>query len=115
MKELSIIALWFFGVILLAGCQTIDNSPARVLHPTKVCEDVQVPIYGILDRPASSGEQAAGAIVGGVIGNQFGKGDGNTAMTILGALAGANVASERKQEKVITGYRTEHQCRTVYQ
>lgn len=103
--------------IVLAGCQSTyqySDAPARVLKPVKVCEDVQVPIYGLLDRPASDGEKLGGAVVGGVIGNQFGKGDGKAAMTILGAIAGAGVASERKQEKVITGYRTENQCRTEY-
>jgi uncharacterized protein YcfJ len=103
------------ATLALAGCQTMQQqAPARVLYPTKVCEDVQVPIYGMLDRPASGGEVLGGAVVGGVIGNQFGKGDGNVAMTILGALVGSNVASERKQEQVVTGYRTERQCRTVY-
>jgi uncharacterized protein YcfJ len=31
-----------------------------------------------------------GAIIGGVIGNQFGEGDGKTAMTVLGAIIGAD-------------------------
>lgn len=35
----------------------------------------------------------AGAAVGGVLGNQFGKGSGNTAMTMIGAGAGAVVGN----------------------
>lgn len=99
---------------VLAGCMTTPQSPARVLHPVEKCDDVQVPVYGLLDRPASGGEVLGGAVIGGVIGNQLGNGNGNTAMTVLGAIVGGNMASDRKQEQVITGYRTENQCRTVY-
>lgn len=40
--------------------------------------------------------QLNGAIIGAVIGNQFGNGDGKTAMTVLGALAGANTANSQQ-------------------
>jgi uncharacterized protein YcfJ len=49
---------------------------------------------------AQSGNAVAGAIVGGAIGNQFGKGDGNIAMTILGAIAGSEVA--RNNNRMVT-------------
>ena len=101
-------------LLALAGCQT-TTMPAKVLYPVEKCEYVSVPIYGVLDRPASGGEVAGGAVIGGVIGNQLGNGDGKTAMTILGAIVGGNVANTRKQEPVVTGYRKEYQCRTVYE
>ncbi|WDE13090.1 glycine zipper 2TM domain-containing protein [Thalassomonas haliotis] len=39
-----------------------------------------------------------GALIGGVIGNQFGSGSGRTAATILGALLGGSVAGENNPE-----------------
>lgn len=115
MECLKLIAV--SSAILLAGCQTTmgdRGGPARVLTPETVCEFEKVPVYGVVDRPASDGEVLGGAIVGGVIGNQFGKGDGNVAMTILGAIVGGNAASTRKVEQAIIGYRTEKICKTVY-
>ena len=75
---------------------------------------VDVPVYGMINRPASSGEVLGGAIIGGLIGNQFGKGDGNTAMTALGAIVGGSSAGERKTERVIVSYNKERRCTTVY-
>ena len=83
-----------------------------VSTPTRVneCLDIEVPIYS--QGPASTGDALAGAIIGGVIGNQFGEGKGKDAMTILGAIAGADAAN-KKGNKQIVGYRTERQCSEV--
>lgn len=98
----------------LAACQT-TTAPARVLYPVEVCGMVDVPIYGYVDRPASDTESLAGAVAGGVIGNQFGKGDGKTAMTVLGAIVGGNVASQQRvTEEAIVGYNQEYLCRIEY-
>lgn len=45
-----------------------------------------------------------GALVGGVIGNQFGGGSGRDVATILGAIIGGSIANERQRqpERVIT-------------
>lgn len=43
-----------------------------------------------------------GAAIGGVIGNQFGKGDGNTAATIIGAGAGAAVGNNLASKNATT-------------
>jgi len=56
MKNLFIL----FSVVLIAGCQSV-TGPAVILKPVKICEDVKVPIYGVLDRPSSTGEVVAGA------------------------------------------------------
>ncbi len=37
-----------------------------------------------------------GSVIGGVIGNQFGSGNGKRAMTVVGALAGASIASSSR-------------------
>ena len=51
------------------------------------------PFIGQESQP-SLGGAAVGGVAGGVIGHQFGKGDGKTAMTVLGVLGGAVVGSQ---------------------
>lgn len=75
----------------------------------RVCSDVDVPIYQN-EGKASTGEVLGGAIIGGVIGNQIGKGKGNDAATILGAIIGADIANKKKGEKVIVGYKRTTVC-----
>ena len=77
----------------------------------QLCSDIQVPIHGAV-RGGSTGDVLAGAIIGGAIGNQFGSGDGKDAMTILGAILGANQGSSVKHD-VVTGYRIEQRCENV--
>jgi uncharacterized protein YcfJ len=79
----------------------------------KICTTVEVPVYG--QAPASTGDTIVGAIIGGAIGNQFGNGSGKDAMTILGAIAGADVANKNGGQRIV-GYTQETQCsnQTVY-
>jgi len=86
--------------------------------PVESCKIVDVPIYKeVTTGQASTGDTLAGAIIGGVIGNQFGSGSGKDAMTVLGAIVGADKANKNggKKETVIVGYRQQQQCTTVYQ
>ena len=71
MKNILILTL---GLGLLASCSTsaYDQSPAKLLKKVQVCEEVQIPVYGMIERPASSGEVFTGLLIGGAIGNQFG-------------------------------------------
>lgn len=51
---------------------------------------------------ASDRDKLVGAIFGGIVGNQFGGGDGKKAMTAAGALLGASMADEdNKNGKVV--------------
>lgn len=75
--------------------------------PYESCRVVDVPIYG----PTHSGPNIGGAIIGGVIGNQFGSGSGKEAMTALGALVGSTAGQRSDQ---IVGYRQERICTTDY-
>ncbi|MCP4991727.1 MAG: glycine zipper 2TM domain-containing protein [Colwellia sp.] len=43
-----------------------------------------------------------GALIGGVIGNQFGGGSGKDIATVLGAIAGGAMAKNHRQGKVVT-------------
>jgi uncharacterized protein YcfJ len=73
------------------------------------CFEAQVPVYGYTQPNA--GNALAGALIGGAIGNQFGSGSGNDAMTVLGAIVGANQAT--RNNNVVVGYNTEWRCEMV--
>jgi outer membrane lipoprotein SlyB len=50
----------------------------------------------------------AGGVTGGVVGHQFGKGSGNTAMTVLGAVGGAFAGNAiEKNVRATTVYETQ--------
>ena len=74
---------------------------SNVPHTVQVCRDVEV----------SSGGNHSGAIVGGLIGgavgSQFGKGEGRTAMTGIGAITGAIIGGENDEP---AGRRIEQRC-----
>lgn len=77
----------------------------------RICETVEVPIYGNVRGQASTGDTVLGAIIGGAIGNQIGGGSGKDAATVLGAIVGADIANKRGgRAQVITGYRQQQQC-----
>lgn len=73
------------------------------------CFEQQVPVYG--NRQGSTGDVLAGAIIGGAIGNQFGGGSGQDAMTVLGAIVGADVAGRPRQQ--VVGQTYEWRCEMV--
>ena len=89
-----------------------------VTTPVKECwDDVQ---YYTRTRPepGSAGRTLFGAIVGGVIGHQFGSGHGNDAATVAGSLIGAAVANSgnRGPAYQTTEYsRPVRRCETNYQ
>lgn len=81
--------------------------------PQTVCNIVQVPVYDYRGQ-ASSGDVLVGALLGGTIGHQFGNGSGKDAMTVLGAILGADHANKNSRQQVIVGYRQEQQCNQVF-
>lgn len=93
----------------------INEKVSTPVHVNE-CYDVDVPVYGTSTRRGSDGDVLAGAIIGGVIGNQFGSGDGKDAMTVLGAIVGANRAANQTKEEIV-GYQIERRCveKVVYQ
>jgi len=106
--------LLILAVAFVTGCPSVSyaTSPmdAVLLKKVQVCEKVQIPIYGMIERPASDAEVFTGMLIGGAIGNQFGSGSGNDAMTVIGALVGAESGGERKRQRVIIDYREVTQC-----
>ena len=107
--------LMLLPILALAACAPTYESraPAKVLKPVEKCGYVQIPEYGILDRPASDGEIAGGAIAGAIIGGTV---SDDPVGAIIGGIIGGNVAAgNRKQEQVITGYKKVYRCQTVYE
>jgi outer membrane lipoprotein SlyB len=92
LRPLHLVAV--LAVAGLAACQpTTGAGPGtQVLQvldtQTGTIVDVQqvaMPASGL----SRAGGAFSGAVIGGLIGNQFGEGGGNDAMTVLGALGGA--------------------------
>lgn len=101
----------------------------RVSTPQRTCEVVQVPIYnnngqsgtsGILGGTADAlngqGDQLAGALFGGLLGNQIGKGGNRDVATALGVIIGSNIGrnNANNNSNNVAGYRNVEQCNTTY-
>lgn len=95
------------GVVL--AVQPQYNTVTQAV-PIQNCYNTQVPVYG--GTQGSVGDTVTGAIIGGAIGNQMGNGKGKDAMTMLGAIVGADIANRNKQG--VVGYRNERVCETIY-
>ena len=82
----------------------------EIPHNEKVCQTVDVPIYGNGGKEFDQNSAIIGGIIGGVIGNQFGGGSGKEAATGIGALSGAIIGGNRTKPDQIVGYRQETRC-----
>ena len=83
--------------------------------PRQECYNVEVPVYGTIQREGNAAEGAlAGMIIGGILGKGVtGKDDGAAAGAVIGGLIGADKGAKGSTEQVVTGYRTERQCSEV--
>lgn len=80
-------------------------------RPRQECHDEDV---GVRDtRGNNTAGTIFGAIVGGALGNQVGKGDGRTAATIAGAVVGGAVGNHAARHDDTYATQTETRCRTV--
>jgi uncharacterized protein YcfJ len=86
--------------------------------PTSHCRRVNEHRRHRPDRRSEANALPAlfGGVLGGVIGNQFGRGNGKRAMTVIGALAGASIATSRRHD-ISHEYTdsTRKVCRTSYE
>ena len=121
---IGISALAFSGAAVsehgfIDQARVIEAQPlyetVAVAHPVTECwtETVNRSSY----RPGAYIAPIAGGIIGGVVGHQFGKGRGNTALTVAGTLLGASVGhglgqSNYRQQPVVEH---ERHCETVDQ
>jgi len=89
-----------------------------VTTPVKECWDDVEYYTRSRPEPGRAGRTLFGAIVGGVIGHQFGSGNGNDAATVAGSLIGAAVANSGHEGPAYqtTEYsRPVRRCETNYQ
>ena len=95
------------------GAEPVRETVATDV-PREVCEDVTVQDR-LPERDGNVGGTAIGAVVGGLIGHQVGKGDGRKAATVAGAVAGGFIGNrvDRRHEGGRLVARTEHRCHSV--
>ncbi len=96
----------------------IGSEPVRetstTSSPRQVCEDVVVQ-ERLPERDGNVGGTVAGALIGGLDGNQVGGGNGRKAATAAGAVAGGFIGNRVDRNHVggRVAARTDRQCRTV--
>ena len=112
--------------------ENVTYGYAQVLRATPIYEMVRVRVpeqrcEGSSNRGDGTGGTVAGALVGGALGNQVGKGDGRKASTIAGAVLGGAIGRRidrnnrvagagrcrmvevERDERRLTGYDVEYQ------
>lgn len=88
-------------------------NDVRVTTPVRECYETRDYRRG---APKSYTSTIAGGIIGGVVGNQFGGGSGQTAMTVAGALLGGSVGRDISNQYRGGGdYGYREQCEVRYQ
>jgi len=88
----------------------------KVEVPREECRDVTVTRQRPVQDENRIAGKAIGAIVGGVLGNQVGGGNGKKAATVVGAVAGGYAGDriQNNMQKGDTYTTTEQRCQTVY-
>lgn len=106
------------GGVFYDQARVVDVRPVkelvRVAAPAQECWTQ--PVRHVQQTGPSTGAYTlSGAMIGGVLGNQIGKGDSRNAATVVGGVAGAvidnSMAQSRQQTRVYTTQ--EQQCQTV--
>lgn len=125
MKKISAVALTAIALASpvyaegkLTDVRVFDHTKTmRVNTPTtqRVCENMDVPIYGTTTR---QGNASGGALIGMLLGAAGGKavtGDDKGAAigAIMGGLVGADKGAQPKQSQKIVGYKQELVCNDV--
>lgn len=84
----KVVALFFSLLFVLSGCSTM-GTPSYSQNG----RISSIRIFEVEEKVPSLGGAALGGTAGGIVGHQFGKGNGKTAMTVLGVLVGAGVGA----------------------
>lgn len=100
--------------------EPIKKESIEVLY-RRECRNIETPITNyqpVYDYERNTAAPVMGAIVGGLIGHQFGGGRGKDALTVVGALVGAHSQRDSMRQVVVghtpvTHTRTETKCSDV--
>ena len=119
--------LWMFLPVFLTTQFSIEGSfsdIAKVVSVDKIYkthtirepyQDCYIKEFYQGDGDGSATNEIIGGLFGGLIGNQFGDGDGKKAMTAAGALLGASLAHDVELAKSKTGTVVSKEiCETKY-
>jgi outer membrane lipoprotein SlyB len=107
-------AVGLLAALALGGCADMNNQ-SNAPYGSAVSQGNAYAGYGVVQsielvRQENSGNTGssiglgtiAGAVVGGIVGNQVGAGRGNTVATVAGAAGGAYVGHELENRKTQT-------------
>lgn len=98
MKNVIILSI-IVASALLTGCSTTNGPKTEVYYVNATVNDVfKAPEICSVER-ANAGHTLGGAIIGGLIGNQIGSGNGRKAATVAGVLIGANAGSKTNKRE----------------
>ena len=116
------LTLWALPALVTA--QEWTETWAAVIESQAVRQEVRIPevadvcwdepVTRVVPARRSAAPKILGAIVGGVIGHQFGGGSGQDIMTVAGAALGASVAADQQHRRHPDRYytATEQRCET---
>lgn len=123
-KSTLILTLGLVGTTATALADGSFTDRARVISSEPLYETIRInePVERCwnerVQRRGRAGSDSytpmiAGAIVGGVVGNQFGKGSGKDAMTVAGALLGGSVGNDLGKRPGRSYVTSERRCEQV--
>ncbi|WP_298440264.1 glycine zipper 2TM domain-containing protein [uncultured Ferrimonas sp.] len=94
LRSIVLIAL-LLPTVTLAGYQRNQAVPVQQVIYGEVISVRQISTQELQQDRHSGWKTFGGALIGGVIGHQFGGGSGQDVATVLGAIAGAGLAANR--------------------
>jgi outer membrane lipoprotein SlyB len=94
------IVLMLLALLALAACATppryYNDGYRSACNNCGTIERIER-VYG--ERETTGGGAVLGAIIGGALGNQVGKGDGRKAATVAGAVIGGAIGNEAEKDQ----------------
>jgi len=96
---LGLCAALFFTAPSFAAYERNKAVPVQLVLFGKIKSVRNITEQELVADKNSGWKTFGGALLGGVIGNQFGGGSGRTAATILGSVLGGSITHNRQQQK----------------
>ncbi len=101
LTSLTLLAL-FFSQVSNAGYDRNKAVPVEKVLFGKVISTRNISQEELIKDKNSGWKTFGGALIGGIIGNQFGSGSGKDITTVLGAIAGGTIVRNRNQDQAVT-------------